>query len=331
MRIRGGTRAAKQAAVTLTPRQQEVMRLLQRGLTNGQIAEQLGISLDGAKFHVAEIISKLGANSREEAVTVWASRRRPPWVLVGAPAIKWASGAAAASIIGVAVVWLAHGASGSSSHPSDCAKPTRPVPSIVDGTHSIVDWLPFVNFAGIQYLQAGTAGRIDTGRLGAPYAETTVQVPSLDPAPDAGRQDCASSFLPPGTVFYRIDGYDPHFRIATSDGTVYQAFAAFESRPAGDFLDLRGKVTSIQLSDQEGAPLALIKDLDSISRLVDQLQSSPFDPAVHGSGRFIGMTWYLSDETSLGSSLAIDMNIVAPGIIVPESFTQTILAAISQP
>lgn len=57
----------------LTERQREVMGLISRGFTNGQIAEELGISLDGAKFHVAEILSRLGAATREEAVVIWAN------------------------------------------------------------------------------------------------------------------------------------------------------------------------------------------------------------------------------------------------------------------
>jgi LPXTG-site transpeptidase (sortase) family protein len=51
----------------LTPRESEVLELLRQDLTNEQIAERLGISLDGAKYHVSEILSKLGVSSREEA------------------------------------------------------------------------------------------------------------------------------------------------------------------------------------------------------------------------------------------------------------------------
>jgi len=51
----------------LTPREWEVLDLLREGLTNDQIARRLGISRDGAKYHVSEIISKLGVASRREA------------------------------------------------------------------------------------------------------------------------------------------------------------------------------------------------------------------------------------------------------------------------
>jgi DNA-binding CsgD family transcriptional regulator len=51
----------------LTPRQWQVLELLREGLTNEQIAGRLGISADGAKFHVSEILGKLAVGSRDEA------------------------------------------------------------------------------------------------------------------------------------------------------------------------------------------------------------------------------------------------------------------------
>ena len=62
---------------TLTPRQQEVLELVREGMTNRQIAEQLGISPDAAKYHVSEIISRTGTTTREEAAR-WREERREP-------------------------------------------------------------------------------------------------------------------------------------------------------------------------------------------------------------------------------------------------------------
>lgn len=57
-----------------------MLDLLREGLTNEQIAERLGISKDGAKYHVAEILSKLGVSSRQEAAQWSAAGERPrPW------------------------------------------------------------------------------------------------------------------------------------------------------------------------------------------------------------------------------------------------------------
>ena len=52
----------------LTPREWQVLRLVSDGLTNEQIAQRLGISLSAAKYHVSEILSKLDASSRHDAV-----------------------------------------------------------------------------------------------------------------------------------------------------------------------------------------------------------------------------------------------------------------------
>jgi DNA-binding NarL/FixJ family response regulator len=57
---------------TLTAREIQVLQLMAQGLPNKIIAARLGISLHTAKFHVASILSKLGAASRTEAVTLGA-------------------------------------------------------------------------------------------------------------------------------------------------------------------------------------------------------------------------------------------------------------------
>ena len=59
----------------LTERQREVLALIAGGKTNGEIADTLGISLDGAKYHVREIMGRLGVDSREEAAEWWRAHR----------------------------------------------------------------------------------------------------------------------------------------------------------------------------------------------------------------------------------------------------------------
>jgi two-component system, NarL family, response regulator YdfI len=54
----------------LTPREKEVLAILAEGGSNKDIASRLSISEHTAKFHVSSIISKLGATSRTEAVTL---------------------------------------------------------------------------------------------------------------------------------------------------------------------------------------------------------------------------------------------------------------------
>lgn len=51
----------------LTAREQQVLALLPRGLSNGEIAEQLGIATGTAKIHVEHILHKLGLKDRTQA------------------------------------------------------------------------------------------------------------------------------------------------------------------------------------------------------------------------------------------------------------------------
>ena len=67
-------REASLPGETLTARENEVLQLIAQGLANKQIAGRLGISQHTVKFHVAALLSKLGATSRTEAVTIGARR-----------------------------------------------------------------------------------------------------------------------------------------------------------------------------------------------------------------------------------------------------------------
>lgn len=55
-------------AEKLTPREEEVLRLLARGYTNPDIAEELVISLKTVETHRAHILGKLGLRKRAELV-----------------------------------------------------------------------------------------------------------------------------------------------------------------------------------------------------------------------------------------------------------------------
>ena len=54
----------------LTPRQREILSSITRGLTNREIAVQLGIRRDGVDRHVNAILTKVGAANRAEAVAI---------------------------------------------------------------------------------------------------------------------------------------------------------------------------------------------------------------------------------------------------------------------
>lgn len=68
--VRGLSSPRGQAARALTARETEVLSLLARGLSNKEIAGRLVIAEATAKFHVANIMRKLGVARRSEAVYV---------------------------------------------------------------------------------------------------------------------------------------------------------------------------------------------------------------------------------------------------------------------
>lgn len=54
----------------LSPRQTEILQSIVRGLSNPDIAKQLGISVDMVKEHVESLFQKIGAANRTEAVAI---------------------------------------------------------------------------------------------------------------------------------------------------------------------------------------------------------------------------------------------------------------------
>jgi len=54
----------------LTARELEVLRLVARGLSNKEIAADLGITTHTVKYHLAAVLEKLGVRSRTEAVSL---------------------------------------------------------------------------------------------------------------------------------------------------------------------------------------------------------------------------------------------------------------------
>lgn len=54
----------------MTEREREILELMVKGLSNTQIAERLIVSQSTVKFHVSNILSKLGVTGRTEAVAI---------------------------------------------------------------------------------------------------------------------------------------------------------------------------------------------------------------------------------------------------------------------
>ncbi|HEX6032065.1 MAG TPA: helix-turn-helix transcriptional regulator [Tepidiformaceae bacterium] len=364
MRARGGTRARREDAVALTPRQEEVLRLLERGYTNAEVAEALGISPDGAKFHVGEIIGKLGVSTREEAVAAWRGQRRRRVPLVALGALRWV-GAAAAVIAVVSVsavlIALAVGDDGDDAAIPDAAVTTAPpgvsqtvgptpaammvgcperAPLQPSGGAALIDWIDFVRFEGISYAGHGFApeATIPTSEIGQSYGEVEFQLFNHVQEPGYQVRDCDSSYLPVGTVLYTIKGYDPRFRLAMPDGKIYQAYSGEGVSTAGDITDLRGKVTAIEFRgglNGDATVVGRVTEPSEITRLVELFLAAEFDdarvptPQEYDLPR-VEVAFVLRDAPEFARTYQPDIGRVWPGIWLPAEFNEAAKAAMGQ-
>ncbi len=55
----------------LSPRERDVLGMAAEGLTNGEIARRLGVTVHAVKFHLASVFRKLGVANRTEAAVVF--------------------------------------------------------------------------------------------------------------------------------------------------------------------------------------------------------------------------------------------------------------------
>jgi DNA-binding CsgD family transcriptional regulator len=130
---------ARQEEGGLNERQRQVLDLIEQGHTNREIADMLGITLDGAKWNVSEILTKLCLASREEAAEYLRWRRGSParqlarrlGGIVGIPVVRWAGVGVAATVVGlVAVLVLSQG---------DDSSNTGLPPFYLEATVSVID------------------------------------------------------------------------------------------------------------------------------------------------------------------------------------------------
>jgi len=66
----GRPRPVAAAAASLTPREQEVLALMAGGRSNAEIAAALVIGVETVRTHVGNLLAKLGARDRTQAVVI---------------------------------------------------------------------------------------------------------------------------------------------------------------------------------------------------------------------------------------------------------------------
>src|SRR5690348_7770059 len=99
----------------LNRRQRDILARLAKGETNADIAAALGMTFDGAKWNVSEILTKLALRSREEAADYWRWRQsagtrvgsalRALWPVSVPLKLATGTGALGFAIISVLTVW----------------------------------------------------------------------------------------------------------------------------------------------------------------------------------------------------------------------------------
>lgn len=67
-------RIGERLIAQLSPREMDVLKLLAKGLSNKEIASQLGLVVGTVKIHVANIFSKLGVSDRTQALVTAVKR-----------------------------------------------------------------------------------------------------------------------------------------------------------------------------------------------------------------------------------------------------------------
>jgi DNA-binding CsgD family transcriptional regulator len=180
-----------------TPRQRQVLDLIARGKSNAELALTLGVSIDGAKWHMREILSKLGVDTREEAAEYW--RRYNGWSsrlsrafhgLAAGSAWKALAGASAVVVVVVAVAFMVR--SEGASTPG-AAQPLPPF-SIEEAKQILEQDAP--DIAAI--VEAVESGNVTAVEAALQFQEFACVTP-VGPKGHSGA-DCARWGVPQGTL-----------------------------------------------------------------------------------------------------------------------------------
>jgi len=328
MRKRTGTRVQREA-FHLTPRQEEVVGLMAKGYTNAQIADALGITLDGAKAHVSEIISRLGVTTREEAVAAWQAAGRRSWMsgLSAAGLVKVVS-----TVAGVAAIVAAASFAASRLNDRNAGLIQCPTYNYAAVPNQMADWAPFVNFDGRHYIRSGRL--FDHHEIGAAYGQVALNVSETPPDRPAGALDCAAAFLPVGTTLHELKGFAPTFRLATADGELYQTVSMDGRGIGADLIDIENRVLALLVGPAGRSlgsrPTWQITDRPLVDELVAALHTGAYNPGIIPMNDGSVLHFRLLDGTTFVAHLSWRPDAIGAsinGVIIPEELAARLLSA----
>lgn len=322
--------------VDLTDRQRQVLRLIAAGKTNAEIGEALGISLDGAKWHVSEILAKLEVATREEAAEWWRQRQRPMarlrrmlaaissfgWLKVGGAVAGLGAISAAVVLAAVALhnggtveapslTSTVEGVSRVAVAHSPTPTPTPPdCPEGRSNPRAMIDWVPFLRILGRSYLESGV-GATRGVQPGRQVGVVVWNVTDSSTNPCYSRLDGSSSVLAAGTAVYAMKGYREEFRLvaeAPGGWRIFETVGLNGGKMVGDILDIRGKVASILEQPVRGgdpiAPAQNVDQPDRVAALTELILDVPVSltPGITDPGDAnppeLQLTFHLTDGTT---------------------------------
>ena len=176
-----------------------------------------------------------------------------------------------------------------------------------------ISWIPMMQFAGIHFLSLGWNVAGQGTREGARHPGMEDLGPELHRVAFRGDgyvgafyryQDGDATYLNPGTPVFAVKGYSPKFRLATlEEGRVflYEADTNPSAKTGEDLLDIRGKVTAIDIlgDDDTLTVLGTMEEERTIQRFVEMVLESPVD---QGSRDHDGPRYFLAIRLVDGTS-----------------------------
>lgn len=270
------------APTTLTERQREVLALVAQGKTNFEIAQELGITLEGAKYHVREVMGKLNVESREEAAAWYRHQRRPTTrfatfirgLIPAAGIWKAAAGVTAGvAVAGVgAFAVYAFTQSGSDDPPPAVAEPTIPgEPPLCGPDDAVFDIFEADPMDDITLL-------VVTGRAAAPCTlRGTIELTLTEGDPTTSPPAIATSTTDVDIVLDTVrtniihanwTGYCGGGLIHATAGASQQGGAAVGNIPGTDLVNEPGCNQPSALTGVFAPPLSFRPDLGPVEEIV---------------------------------------------------------------